>query len=112
VVGIAQNRLSWRKTLIDGRVGFQLLHVLADHGDRWSAVLTRQFYVSHSYDGLQAIAIFYDRGAGTLLIDENATTTDQIPPLFASLARTLGAAALRRTLSRHFAALRHNLQMP
>jgi hypothetical protein len=112
VVGIAQNRLSWRKTLIDGRVGFQLLHVLADHGESWSAVLTRQFYVSHSYDGLQAIAILYDRGTGTLLIDENATTTDQIPPLFASLARSLGAAALRRTLSRHFAALRHNLQMP
>ena len=103
------SRLSWRKTLIDGRPGFQLLHQLTDHGNGWTAVLTRQIYVSHSYDGLQAIAVFYDHGGTTLLIDENATTTDQIPPLFGALARTLGAAALRRTLSRHFAALRDTL---
>ncbi len=99
------SRLFWRKTLIDGRLGHQLMHLLITGGDGWLATVTRQIYVSHSYDCLQAIAVFHDLGTRTLLIDANATTTDQIPALFGALARRLGGDALRRTLVRHFAAL-------
>jgi hypothetical protein len=99
------SRLFWRKTLIDGRLGHQVMHLLITGGDGWLATATRQIYVSHSYDCLQAIAVFYDLGNRSLLIDANTTTTDQIPALFGALARRLGGDALRRTLIRHFAAL-------
>jgi hypothetical protein len=80
----------WVNNRIDDKPTFALTHVLAASEGDARIVVQRQFYVSRSYNGQQAVATFLPVEQGTLVLYATHTFTDQVSGFGASMKQGIG----------------------
>jgi len=84
----------WTHYIAHGTPVFLLTHRLwMPDGDAW-VVSQRQFYVTGSYNCVQAIAGLLPVNGGTLVVYVNRTSTDQVTGFGSSTKRTLGTKVM------------------
>jgi hypothetical protein len=80
----------WVNNRIDDKPTFALTHVLAASEGDARIVVQRQFYVSRSYNGQQAVAAFLPIDQGTLVLYATHTFTDQVSGFGSSMKQGIG----------------------
>ena len=94
------SRFYWIMHDAQDRVVVALSHVVfGREGDRL-AVVERRFYVSHTLNSLQVVAIAFPIDEGTAIFYANRTGTDQVTGFGSSIAKGVGRTIMRGQLER------------
>jgi hypothetical protein len=89
-----EDDFSWTHYVAHGTPVFLLTHRLwMPDGDAW-VVAQRQYYVTASYNVVQAVAGLLPVKAGTLVVYVNRTSTDQVTGFGGSTKRTMGTKVM------------------
>lgn len=105
-----EHRLFWLKQRVQGRPCFALTHHASDFDDGYAIVLEQQFYVSHSYNSLEAMLGCLPHEGGTIVFYTNRTFTDQVTGFAAGIARSIGRGRIEESVSKHLQKLRAVLE--
>ena len=97
---------TWEKRTVDDRPIFVLVHRLIQHRPELLAVVTREFYVGHSYNASQAISGGFPVSEGTLVISGSRSTTDQVAGFMSGARHSIGRGMMRDELIKKLKALR------
>ncbi len=85
---------AWTHYMAHGDPVFLLTHRLwMPEGEAW-VMAQRQFYVTASYNSVQALAAFLPVDAGTLVVYLNRTSTDQVAGFGGSTKRAMGTKVM------------------
>jgi hypothetical protein len=92
-VGLEED-FAWTHYMAHGDPVFLLTHRLwMPEGEAW-VMAQRQFYVTASYNSVQALAAFLPVDAGTLVVYLNRTSTDQVAGFGGSTKRAMGTKVM------------------
>ncbi|HBV21864.1 MAG TPA: hypothetical protein PKM20_02235 [Nitrosomonas sp.] len=86
---------------VEGRSTIDLVHRVILAADTGGIVLSRQFYVGHSYNSNQLILVCLPFRDGSLVFYVNQTFTDQITGFGSSIKRPIGREQMRRRMDSH-----------
>jgi len=89
----------------DGRPIYSLKHQLVDIGNDHALIAERQFYVSHSLDGLQVTILCLRDGDHTLVGMLNHTFTGKVSGFGQTIAHRIGRAKVREKILPMFESL-------
>ncbi len=95
---------------VENRPTAVLLHRIILAEDTGGIIISRQFYVGHSYNSSQLIIGCLPYRTGSLLFYTNRTFTDQVTGLGSSLKRSIGREQMRRRMDRHLISLSNALK--
>jgi hypothetical protein len=106
--GIA-NGLYWMKRDVEGRPAFILAHQMVQSGDDFVLLSQRQYFVGHTYDTLQVIALALPSGKDTAVFYVNSAYTDKITGFFSGVAQSVGHSWTKEDLTEYFENTRQRL---
>ena len=95
---------------VESRPTAVLLHRIILAEDAGGIILSRQFYVGHSYNSNQLIIGCLPYRGGSLIFYTNRTFTDQVAGFGGSLKQSIGREQMRRRMDRHLINLRNALR--
>lgn len=105
------NQIYWIKRNVEGRPAFVLAHQLVDAGPNHVLLSQRQFFVGHTYESLQVIALALPFRDGAAIFYGNAAFTDKITGFFSGVAHSVGQSRMKEDLTKYFKAVREkNIQ--
>lgn len=92
----------WVNNKVDDLPTFALTHLLTGTEGAARIVIQRQFYVSRSYNGQQAIAGFFAVPQGTLVVYTSHTFTDQVSGIGGATKQGIGRRVMAGKLKEIF----------
>lgn len=101
-----RERFFWLNYDIDDRPTFVLAHRMVLPSSDAYALVTRQFYVSHSYNVVQEIALLIPTTEGTVVFYDNRTSTDQAAGFGSAMKHAIGRAMMDKDIAAMFETLR------
>lgn len=99
------SRVFWIKRTVEGRPAFVLAHQLVEAGPNHVLLSHRQFFVGHTYDSLQVIALALPFREGAAVFYVNAAFTDKVTGFFSGVAHSVGQSRMRDDLTKYFEAI-------
>lgn len=96
------NRFYWMKRDVEGRPVFILAHQMLQGGDGFLLLSQRQFFVGHTYQALQVIALALPVGGQTAVFYVNSAYTDKITGFFSGVAQSVGQSRTKEDLIDYF----------
>ncbi len=106
----AEDRFFLINRQVENRSTAVLLHRIISTEDTGGIILSRQFYVGHSYNSNQLIIGCIAYRTGSLVFYMNQTFTDQVTGFGRSLKQSIGREQMRRRMDRHLINLRNALR--
>ncbi|MDR4517385.1 MAG: hypothetical protein MRK00_08365 [Nitrosomonas sp.] len=97
----ADERFLLINRLLDGRPTVNLVHRIILAADSGGIILSRQFFVGHSYNSNQLTIICLPFRDGSIVFYVNQTFTDQITGFGSSIRRPIGREQMRRRMDAH-----------
>ena len=95
-----ESRFYWIVHEAQDRLAVALAHVVYGRAGDAIAYIERRFYVSHSLNSLQAVALVLPIEEGTAVFYANRTGTDQVTGFGSSVAKEIGRRIMRGELER------------
>ena len=92
----------WIKREVEGRPAFVLAHQLVDAGEDYLVLGQRQFFVGHTYESLQVVALALPFEQGSVVFYLNSAFTDKITGFFSGVAASVGQGRLKDDLKAYF----------
>lgn len=106
----ADERFFLTNRQVEDRPTATLIHRIMLTADTTGIVLSRLFYVGHSYNSSQLTLIYSPYRDGLLLFYINQTATDQLTGFGSSIKRTFGREQMRIRMDRHLRNLNNTLK--
>ncbi|PPD33701.1 MAG: hypothetical protein CTY19_06760 [Methylomonas sp.] len=88
-----------------------LNHRIMLAGDTGGIILTRQFYVGHSYNSTSVVAGGLPYKEGTLVFYATRSSTDQVAGIGSSLKHSIGREQLKKTMIKRLQRLNKDLKL-
>lgn len=104
------NDFYWMKRDVEGRPAFVLAHQMVQSGDDYVVLSQRQYFVGHTYQSSQAVAVMLPTEAGSAIFYGNSANTDRITGFFSGIARSVGQSRTREDLTKYFDDVRKSYQ--
>lgn len=92
----------WIKREVEGRPAVILAHQLVQESDDFLLMTQRQFFVGHTYDSLQVVALGLPIQGGTAVFYVNTAFTDKITGFFSGVAQSVGQDRMKADLEAYF----------
>lgn len=103
----AEERFFWLNRKVEGRPTAILEHrVILSAGEVGEVILTRQFYVGHSYNSIQLSVACLPYCDGTLVFYATRSFTDQITGMGSSLKHSIGCVQMKGEIIKQLKNLR------
>lgn len=96
------SRFYWIKREVEGRPAVILAHQLVQESGDFLLMTQRQFYVGHTYDSLQVVALGLPIEGGTAVFYVNTAFTDKITGFLSGIARSVGQDRMKADLEAYF----------
>jgi hypothetical protein len=100
------SQIYWVKRDVEGRPAFILAHQLVQAGEDYLLMSQRQFFVGHTYDSLQVVALALPGEEGAASFYVNSAFTDKITGFMSGVARSVGQGRVREDLTKYFKIIR------
>jgi len=100
------SQVYWMKRDVEGRPAFILAHQLVQAGEDYVLMSQRQFFVGHTYDSLQVVALALPVEEGAAIFYVNSAFTDKITGFMSGVARSVGQGRVREDLTKYFKIIR------
>lgn len=100
----------WVKKEVEGRPEFVLVHDMSGGGADYVLVSRREYFVGHTYESLQVIALALPVEGGIAVFYVNAAFTEQITGFFGGVAVGVGQGRMRSDLTEFFTGVRERQQ--
>ncbi len=104
------NKFYWIKLRVEDRPTFILVHQMVEAGANYMLMSQRQFFVGHTYDAAQAVALALPYGERTAVFYVNSAFTDKITGFFSGVAQSVGQSRMKEELSSYFGDIRKALK--
>ena len=107
--GLSEDIISqfyWIKRRVEGRPAVILAHQLVQSSDDYVLMAQRQFFVGHTYESLQVVALGLPIEGGTAVFYLNAAFTDKVTGFFSGVAQSVGQGRMKDDLEAYFDAVR------
>jgi hypothetical protein len=91
-------RFLWLNRVVEDRPTPILNHPIMSASDAGAVVLSRQFYVGHSYNSSHVAAGCLPYKEGTLLLYSTRTSTDQVAGMGSSLKHSIGREQMKKEI--------------
>ncbi len=105
----AEEIFTWENRSVEDRPTFTLVHRMIVHRPELLLVVTREFFVGHSYNASQAVGGGFPVTEGTLVLSGNRTTTDQVAGFMSGTRHSIGRGMMRDELVEKFKLFRAEL---
>ena len=102
----AMNKFYWIKRAVEGRPCFILVHEMIAGGDSHVLLTRREFFVGHTYESLQVVALALPADNGVAVFYVNAAFTEQITGFFSGVAESVGQGRMKDDLTAYFTAVK------
>jgi len=99
----------WIKRNVEGRPDFILAHQMVQSGEGFVLLSQRQYFVGHTYESLQVIAVALPTEKGSAVFYANSTYTDKITGFFSGVAESVGQSRTKEDLVKYFKEARKDL---
>jgi len=103
------NGFYWMKRNVEGRPAFILVHQMVQAGDGFVLLSQRQYFVGHTYQSLQVIALALPFEGQTAVFYVNSAYTDKITGFFSGVAQSVGQGRTKDDLTEYFENARKRL---
>lgn len=100
----------WLKRNVEGRPGLVLLHQMVAGGDDYVLLTRREYFVGHTYESLQVVAVALPVEGGSAVFFVNSAFTDQITGFFSGVAQSVGQDRMRGDLTKFFELVRQQTE--
>ena len=100
------SRIYWMKRAVEGRPAFILAHQMVEAGDDYVLMSHRQFFVGHTYDSLQVVALALPVQGGSAVFYVNSAFTDKVTGFFSGVAHSVGQGRMKDDLTKYFETVR------
>jgi len=104
------NNFYWMKRDVEGRPAFILAHQMVQAGSDFALLSQRQYFVGHTYQSLQVIALALPLEEQTAVFYVNSAYTDKITGFFSGVAESVGQSRTKENLIEYFNQARKRLQ--
>ncbi len=104
------SKIYWMKRVVEKRPAFILAHQMVETGDDYILMGHRQFFVGHTYDSLQVIALALPVQDGTAVFYVNSAFTDKVTGFFSGVAHSVGQGRMKDDLTKYFEGIRAQSQ--
>ncbi len=98
----------WIKRYVEGRPAFILAHQMVRSGEDYVLLSQRQYFVGHTYQSLQVVAVALPTEKGSAVFYVNSAYTDKITGFFNGLAQSIGQSRTKEDLTKYFGDVRKN----
>ena len=98
----------WIKRKVEGRPAFVLAHQMVQSGDDFLLLSQRQFFVGHTYESLQVVALAVPTEKGSAVFYVNSAYTDKVTGFFGGVAQSVGQNRTKDDLTKYFENIRKN----
>lgn len=98
----------WIKRRVEGRPDFILVHQMVQSGNDFALLSQRQYFVGHTYESLQVLALALPTEKGSAVFYVNSTYTDKITGFFSGVAASVGQSRTKEDLTTYFEEARRN----
>ncbi|MGZ5009073.1 MAG: hypothetical protein ACXV8W_14305 [Methylobacter sp.] len=105
----AIEQLVWLNRIVEDRPTAILLHRMLVTGDTGGIIVSRQFYVGHSYNSSNAVAGGVPYKDGTLVFYSVRSSTDQVAGIGSSLKHLIGREQMKEQMVTHLQRLDQDL---
>lgn len=92
----------WLKRNVEGRPGLVLMHQMVAGGDDYVLLTRREYFVGHTYESLQVVAVALPVEGGSAVFFVNSAFTDQITGFFSGVAQSVGQDRMKSDLAKYF----------
>jgi len=92
----------WIKREVEGRPTFILAHQMVQSGEDYMLLSQRQFFVGHTYQSLQVVAIALPTEKGSAVFYANSAFTDKITGFMSGVAQSVGQSRTKKSLTTYF----------
>jgi len=99
----------WIKRNVEGRPAFILAHQMVQSGDDFVLLSQRQYFVGHTYESLQIIALALPHEKGSAVFYANSAHTDKVTGFFSGVAQSVGQGRVKEDLTEYFENARRRL---
>ncbi len=96
----------WVKRDVEDRPDFVLAHQMVQSGDGFLLLSQRQFFVGHTYESLQVIALAVPLEKSVVVFYANSAFTDKITGIFSGVAESVGQKRTKEDLEKYFEAIK------
>ena len=96
----------WLKREVEGRPAFVLAHQMVAGGADYVLLSLREYFVGHTYESLQVIALALPFEEGSLVFYVNSAFTEKITGFFSGVAQSVGQGRMKDDLTEYFQALK------
>jgi len=100
----------WMKRDVEGRADFILAHQMVQSGEDFVLLSQRQFFVGHTYQSLQVVAVALPTEKGSAVFYANSAYTDKITGFFSGVAQSVGQNRTKEDLTEYFENARKGYQ--
>ena len=100
----------WLKRNVEGRPVFILAHQMVQSGDDFVLLSQRQYFVGHTYESLQVVAVALPTETGSAVFYANSAYTDKVTGFFNGVAQSVGQSRTREDLTKYFDNVRKSYQ--
>lgn len=95
----------WLKREVEGRPAFVLAHQMVAGGPDYVLLSLREYFVGHTYESLQVIALALPVEQGSVVFYVNSAFTEQITGFFSGVAQSVGQGRMKDDLTDYFEAV-------
>jgi hypothetical protein len=99
----------WIKRNVEGRPAFILAHQMVQSGDAFVLLSQRQYFVGHTYESLQVVALALPHEKGSAVFYANSAHTDKVTGFFSGVAQSVGQGRMKEDLTEYFENARRRL---
>ena len=92
----------WMKRDVEGRPAFILAHQMVRSGEDYVLLSQRQYFVGHTYQSLQVVAVALPTEKGSAVFYANSAYTDKITGFFSGVAQSVGQSRTKEDLTKYF----------
>lgn len=92
----------WLKREVEGRPAFVLAHQMVAGGPDHVLLTLREYFVGHTYESLQVIALALPVEQGSVVFYVNSAFTEQITGFFSGVAQSVGQGRMKDDLTEYF----------
>lgn len=96
------NGFYWLKRDVEGRPAFILAHQMVQSGPDFVLLSQRQYFVGHTYEALQVIALALPAGGDSAVFYVNSAYTDKVTGFFSGVAQSVGQNRTKEDLIEYF----------
>jgi len=100
------SKIYWMKRAVEGRPAFIMAHQMVEAGDDYVLMSHRQFFVGHTYDSLQVVALALPVQGGSAVFYVNSAFTDKVTGFFSGVAHSVGQGRMKDDLTKYFESVR------